>query len=66
MKKGKLWALAALCASVVLSAGTAAACNKHTHNYGDWTFSTAPTEDADGTAKRDCIDGDHTEEVPVA
>ena len=35
MKKGKIWALAALCASVVLSAGTAAACS-HKHEFGAW------------------------------
>ena len=57
MKKGKIWALAALCASVVLSAGTAAACS-HKHEFGAWSITTAPTENGGGTATRECKDGD--------
>lgn len=64
MKKGKIWALAALCASVVLSAGTAAACS-HKHEFGAWSITTAPTENGGGTATRECKDGDGKEEMTL-
>lgn len=65
MKKAKFLSLAALCASIVLSAGTAAACS-HQHEYGEWTITTAPTETVSGKATRECSAGDNKEEVDVA
>lgn len=63
MKRTKL--LLALVAVVVLCLSLAA-CDNHTHTYGEWTLTTQPTETATGEATRTCTECGEAETVTVA
>lgn len=67
MKRNKLLFVIAIVAmlAVLFVACDDGAQPEHTHTYGAWTFATAPTENAAGTAERVCSCGDK-ETVTVA
>lgn len=67
MKRNKLLFVIAIVAmlAVLFVACDDGAQPEHTHTYGAWTFATAPTENAVGTAERVCSCGDK-ETVTVA
>ena len=67
MKRNKLLFVIAIVAmlAVLFVACDDGAQPEHTHTYGAWTFTTAPTENAAGTAERVCSCGDK-ETVTVA
>lgn len=67
MKRNKLLFVIAIIAmlAVLFVACDDGAQPEHTHTYGAWTFATAPTENAAGTAERVCSCGDK-ETVTVA
>lgn len=67
MKRNKLLFVIAIVAmlAVLFVACDDGAQPGHTHTYGAWTFATAPTENAAGTAERVCSCGDK-ETVTVA
>ena len=67
MKRNKLLFVIAIVAmlAVLFVACDDGAQPEHTHTYGAWTFATAPTENAAGTAERVCACGDK-ETVTVA